>query len=302
MSTPKIVANVNGVIRRPVDDSPLVSSANSLWEGFALEQYYTPPIAEFPDNIEFSGHLIAMNRCREPVRFFYRGSDRLERKVLIPDGGLGFCSSQPIVRARQIGASMTFPLFIEHSLMKRVCEESKGGSQVELIQRHGVVDHTLQSLLSAMVADLKAGCPAGRIFGESLATAIAAYVAHNYSVFSTQFAEYRHGLSKQRLNHVIDYIHSNLHSNLGVAEIARVAFISPYYFGKLFKRSTGQTVHQYVLGQRIRRAQSLLSTTDIGLSEIAFAVGLANQSHFTTVFKTKMGVTPGSFRLQSSRH
>src|SRR5258708_10258698 len=122
---------------------------------------------------------------------------------------------------------MTFPVLMEDSVMKRVGEESKGGSQVELIQRHGVVDHTLQSLLSAMVADLKAGCPAGRIFGESLATAIAAYVAHNYSVFSTQFAEYRHGLSKQRLNHVIDYIHSNLHINLGVSEISKVAFIMP---------------------------------------------------------------------------
>src|SRR5258707_8891795 len=136
MSTPKIVANVNGVIRRPVDDSPLVSSANSLWEGFALEQYYTPPIAEFPDNIEFSGHLIAMNRCREPVRFFYRGSDRLERKVLIPDGGLGFCSSQPIVRARQIFASMTFPLFIEHSLLKRECYVLNSSCIVALIQLH----------------------------------------------------------------------------------------------------------------------------------------------------------------------
>jgi AraC family transcriptional regulator len=150
-----------------------------------------------------------------------------------------------------------------------------------------------------MVADLKAGCPAGRIFGESLATAIAAYVAVNYSVFSTRFTEYRDGLSKQRLNDVIDYIHSNLHRNLGVAEIARVAFISPYYFGKLFKRSTGQTVHQYVLDQRVRCARSLLSNTDIGLSEIASSVGLANQSHFTTVFKTKLGVTPGNFRLQS---
>ena len=96
MSTPKIVASVNGVTRRPVDDSPLVSSANSLWEGFALEQYYTPPLTEFPDTIKFSGHLIAMNRSRESVRFFYRTSDRLERKVLIPDGGLGFCSSHPI--------------------------------------------------------------------------------------------------------------------------------------------------------------------------------------------------------------
>ena len=303
MSTPKIVASVNGITRRPVDDSPLLSSADSLWEGFALEQYYTPPIAEFPDNIKFAGHILSVNRCGEPVRFSYRGLDGLQRKVLVPDGGLGFCSSQPILKARQIGASMTFPLFIENSMMKRVCEESKGGRQVELIQRNGVVDHTLQNLLFAMVADLKAGCPAGRIFGESLATAIAAYVAVNYSVSPTLFAEYRNGLSKQRLNDVIDYIHSNLHRNLGVAEIAGVAFISPYYFGKLFKRSTGQTVHQYVLDQRVRGAQSLLSTTDIGLSEIASSVGLASQSHFTTVFKTKLGVTPGYFRLRTrSRH
>jgi hypothetical protein len=100
-----------------------------------------------------------MNRCRAPIRFFYGGFDRLERKVLIPDGGLGFCSSQPIVQARQIGASMTFPLFIDSSMMRRVCEESRAGRQVELIQRNGVVDHTLQNLLSAMVADLKAGLP-----------------------------------------------------------------------------------------------------------------------------------------------
>jgi len=299
MSTPKIVANVNGVIRRPVDDSPVVSSADSLWEGFALEQYYTPLLTEFPDNIEFSGHIIAMIRCREPVRFFYRGSDRHERRVLIPDGGLGFCSSQPILKARQVGESMTFPLFIDNTMMKGVCEESKGSREVELIQRNGVVDRTLQSLLSALAADLESGCPAGRIFGESLATAIAAYVAVNYSVFSPRFAEYRDGLPKQRLSDVIDYIQSNLNRNLGVAEIARVAFISPYYFGKLFKRSTGQTVHQYVLDQRVRRAKALLSTTDTGLSEIASSVGLANQSHFTTVFKTKLGVTPGYFRLQS---
>jgi AraC family transcriptional regulator len=195
---------------------------------------------------------------------------------------------------------MTFPLFIEDTMMMRVCEESNRGRQVELIQRNGIVDRILQGLLSAMAADIKSGCPSGRIFGESLATAIAAYVAGKYSVFSTRFSEYHDGLSKQRLNDVIDYIHANLHRNLGIAEISKVAFISPYYFSKLFKRSTGRTIHQYVLEQRVCRAQSLLSTTDIGLAEIASSVGLANQSHFTTVFKRQFGVTPGYFRRQST--
>jgi len=69
--------------------------------------------------------------------------------------------------------------------------------------------------------------------------------------------------------------------DLGLSEISRVALISPYYFGKLFKRSTGQTLHQYVLEQRIRKAQTLLAGTKITLVEIASIVGVANQSHFT---------------------
>jgi AraC family transcriptional regulator len=303
MAKTGIVATVNGTVRRPVHEAPLLSSANAAWEGFILERHYTPPLMEFPGHIKFSGHIIAMNRCPEPVRFFYCDPASIEREILIPDGGLGLNSSLEIVAARQIGASMTFPLFIERSTMTRVCEESNGGRQVELIPCNGLQDKVLQTLLSTLVADLSAGCPTGRIFGESLATAIAAYVAGKYSVFSTRFAEYRDGLSKQRLNDVIDYIQSNLHGNLGVAEIARVAFKSPCYFGKLFKRSTGQTIHQYVLEQRVLRAQSLLSTTDIELTEIACSVGLPNQSHFTTVFKTKLGVTPRCFRIQSrSRH
>jgi AraC-like DNA-binding protein len=124
-------------------------------------------------------------------------------------------------------------------------------------------------------------------------------VAINYSVSTARFVEDGAGLSAQRLRDVIDYVRSNLHLSLGVTQIARIAFISPYYFGKLFKRSTGQTVHQYVLDQRVRRAQFLLSTTHMTLSEIASSVGLSNQSHFTTVFRTKLGVTPGYFRVRS---
>jgi AraC family transcriptional regulator len=299
MSTPKIVAEVNGVTRRPVDNSPLLSSAAALWEGFALEQYFTPAATEFPDNIKFSGHLVAMTRCKKPVQFFYRGPGRIEQRMFIPDGGLGFCSSQAIERARQVGPSAAFPLFIEDAMMMRVCEESHGGRKVELIQRNGVVDRNLQGLLSAMADDLKAGCPAGRIFGESLATAIAAYVATKYSVFGTRFLSYRDGLSKKRLSDAIDYIQANLRSNLGVADIAAAAFMSPYYFGKLFKQSTGQTIHQYVLEQRLLKARVLLSTSAAPLSEIGLSVGLANQSHFTTVFKRHFGATPRHFRVAS---
>jgi AraC family transcriptional regulator len=254
---------------------------------------------EFPANIRFPGHLIAMNLSAVAPLLVYRARGSGEKESRVPDGSLSMFSWQQAIDAcRQYGASMVFPLLIDNSTMERVCAESPGGGQVELIMCPDVEDQTLRILICAMVQDLRSGCPAGRIFGESLANAIAAYAAHKYSVFPATFQQYKDGLPAGRLRSVIDYIHANLASNLGVSEIARVAFISPYHFGKLFKRSTGQTLHQYVLEQRIRKAQSLLMMTDLGLVEVGCAVGLANQSHFTTVFKRKMGVTPGFYRTQ----
>jgi AraC family transcriptional regulator len=294
----RLLATVGGEERSPVPFQPILSSADTTWEGFALEYHYIPPFIEYPGNIKFSGHLIALNLCKEPALLCYREQDSEERVARIPNGALSMCSSHEIVASRQYGASMVFPLLIDSSTMQRVCEETPAGSQVELIPAAAVEDQTLRNLILAMAEDLRAGCPAGRIFGESLANAIAAYASNKYSVSSCRFPEYRDGLPAACLRNVLEYIHANLDSDLGVAEIARVALISPYHFGKLFKRSTGHTLHQYVLEQRIRKAQSLLAVSNIGLAEIASMVGLANQSHFTTVFKKKMGVTPGCYRAQ----
>lgn len=298
MAKGRIIANVDGLERPPVPFQPIMSSADTTWEGFALEQHYTPPFIEYPDNIKFSGHLIALNLCNEPALLFYRARGAKERVTRIPDGALSISSSPEIVASRQYGESMVFPLLIDNSTMQRVCEDTAGDRQIELIQNAAVEDQTLRNLLWAMAEDLRAGCPAGRIFGESLASAIAAYAANKYSVWSARFPKYRDGLPLGCLKNVLEYIHANLDSDLGVAEIARVALISPYHFGKLFKRSTGHTLHQYVLEQRIRKARSLLAFSNKGLAEIAFMVGLANQSHFTTVFKKKLGVTPGYYRSQ----
>ena len=180
--------------------------------------------------------------------------------------------------------------------MERVCEERQGQRRIQLIQRPDIEDNAIRYMIMALGEDLKDGCPTGRMFGESIVNTIAAYTAQRYGTSSCRFREYRDGLPARCLRRVVDYIDANLTHDLGVNEISRVALISPYYFGKLFKRSTGQTPHQYVLNQRIRKAMSLLAATDIPLIEIASIVGLPSQSHFTTAFRKKIGLTPGSYR------
>jgi len=107
------------------------------------------------------------------------------------------------------------------------------------------------------------------------------------------------GLSIPQLARVFDHVDSFLDHHLTVDELARVACLSKYHFGKAFRQSTGITVHQYVTSRRIGASKRLLSNAKSALADIAAGLGFANQSHFTAVFKARVGVPPGAYRKQN---
>ncbi len=104
------------------------------------------------------------------------------------------------------------------------------------------------------------------------------------------------GLQPRRLQRVFSHIEENLERHLTVTELAQAVGMSQYYFSKLFKMSTGTTPHQYVMRQRVERAQAKLRETSVALSEIATQVGFETQSHFTSVFRRLAGHTPKHYR------
>jgi AraC family transcriptional regulator len=53
----------------------------------------------------------------------------------------------------------------------------------------------------------------------------------------------------------LEYIAAELHEDLSLSVLARIAGMNLYYFARLFKQSTGLSPHPYILDQRIKRAQ-----------------------------------------------
>jgi RpiB/LacA/LacB family sugar-phosphate isomerase len=104
------------------------------------------------------------------------------------------------------------------------------------------------------------------------------------------------GLPPWRLQRVFAYVSENLAKEVSVAELAQAVGMSQYYFSKLFKLSTGTTPHQYVMRQRVERAQSLLRDGSHALANVAREVGFETQSHFTSVFRHLVGITPKRYR------
>lgn len=100
----------------------------------------------------------------------------------------------------------------------------------------------------------------------------------------------------RKLRHAAEYIDRNLRNRLTLAEIAAEVGLNPHYFARVFKQAMRQSPHQYILEKRVERAKVLLKTTELSLVEIALQVGIATQSHFTTVFHRLTGTTPREFR------
>lgn len=174
-------------------------------------------------------------------------------------------------------------------------EENKNNG-IELIPQFGIIDPIIRHLTLALKAEVETGCLTGRLYGESLGTALAMRLIQNYSVFKPQIPHQSKGLPKSQLRQVIDYINTHLDRDISLPELAEVAFMSQSHFTRLFKQSMGVTPYQYLLEQRIKRAKQLLKRKKIAIADVALQCGFANQTHLTKRFRQFTGMTPKAYR------
>lgn len=93
-----------------------------------------------------------------------------------------------------------------------------------------------------------------------------------------------------------DLIDARYAEPLDVAALAGAAHLSPAHFSREFRRTFGETPHQYLLTRRLERAAALLRTTDHTVLEVCFDVGLVSIGSFTTSFGKTYGMTPIAYR------
>ena len=104
-----------------------------------------------------------------------------------------------------------------------------------------------------------------------------------------------------RLRRVTEYIQQNLDKDLKLSALAALVYMSPYHFARLFKYSTGVPPHRFVVQQRIVRARVVLARSELSIAQISRLVGFRTPSHFATVFRRALGITPGAYRTAALR-
>ncbi len=182
-------------------------------------------------------------------------------------------------------------------------EASDGTSgEIELRRVDNLVDARLRALLEAMNAERIAGFPNGKLFLDSVEQALAVALVNGYAVRHRCVQTHRGGLGSARLRRIKEFVDTKIEDELTLHEMAQSVELSRAHFARMFRKSTGESPHQFVLRQRIERAMTMLRADDARVVDVAVACGFKTQQHFARVFRHVCGVSPTDYRLEFQRH
>jgi len=285
---------VGGQRRIAVPANPDPISATSPCAGFLIERHQRLSTFELPDHwIPF--YFVGLQAVGQTLTRSYFEGGR-QRDFPIRNGDCVVTAPQEVRRFRLIGVGAATMISIEPAIFQEMISGSSSRNPVELVRNWNGQDPALSSIILRLQSEKSSGYPNGALFAESLYTKLAEELVRRYSIGRARLNEFKGGLSGVQLRRVMEYIEEYLGLGLTVTEIANAAGLSKYHFGKVFKQSTGMTLHGYVLARRMRRTQELLAKSDLPLAAVAAAAGFSNQSHLTALFSTRLGITPRRYR------
>ncbi len=272
---------------------PLLTSQQASWTNIVLTYYHHPGretckhlmrqhVLEITDIDSWANHERRVGGQFKSYRF--------------GNGELAFCPANTSHWALWDREFRFILILFEPRVLEQVAYEFVNGDRLELIPQFQFVDPVIQQIASALKADLEAGCPAGRLYGESFGAALAVHLLTTCCVFKQKIQTYPDGLPKYKLQQATDYIQAHLDQDIKLADLANTVGMSQYYFCRLFKQSMSMAPHQYVIQQRVERAKQLLKRPDLSIADVAIECGFAHQSHLSRHFRRLVGVSPKTFQ------
>jgi AraC family transcriptional regulator len=272
----------------------LLSSQQLGWKGILVELYQSPLNYSFEEIVAaLPAHWLNFH-LSQPV-LLAQQHDTLQHESIVQQGDLVLVPAGQATYWRaqtEDSALSNLSIFLQPELIAQTAALSDlDPDRLELRDYFSRSDPRLHHVAMMLLAELQADGIMGELYVESLTQVLVIHLLRHYSSLQPKSGA-RHNLKPSRLRIAIDYIHAHLDRDLSMAEIAGSVNTSPTYFASLFKAATGISLHQYVIRQRVDRAQLLLKTTSLPIANIASLVGFANASHLTYHCKRLTGMTP----------
>jgi AraC family transcriptional regulator len=168
--------------------------------------------------------------------------------------------------------------------------------EVELRPHRKFADSRLGALARLVHSEMVGGFPSGRLFLDSIEQAMAVALVSGQAVMHSPVRISGGGLGPWRLRRITELVRARLEDELGLEELAQAVGLSTAHFARMFRKSTGESPHQFVLRQRLERAKAMLRAPDTRILDVAVACGFKTQQHFAQAFRDVCGISPTGYR------
>jgi AraC family transcriptional regulator len=286
--------------------APILSSKKAGWEGVMVRAYREPSDLEetfFPGVPDIYLVLVTSGAVQVDERKIHGSWITYPIQegdwFLTPAGGEAYAlrwkslSTDPL---KTLHLHLNADMFLR-TVQQAVDRDPRG---VMVQERTGFQDPLLAHIGLSLQQELQYPAPEaqGKLYAETAAQMLAVHLLRHYTTTDGFFREYSRKLSSHQIQRLTTFILDHLNQNLSLEMLAEQVGFSPYHFARLFRQTTGESPHQFVLRQRLAVAQRLLKETDLPLAHVASEVGIPNQSHFTQAFKRRWGITPLAYRQE----
>ncbi|WP_285656131.1 helix-turn-helix domain-containing protein [Allomuricauda sp. NBRC 101325] len=131
---------------------------------------------------------------------------------------------------------------------------------------------------------------------ENMIVSLGDYLVKRHNIQLEVNTNLKMGLSPFQVQRIQRYVLEHIDRPVQISELAMVADLSIHHFIRVFKKTTGETPHQFVMRLKLEEAKKLLLSTDESVIQVGMGVGCENPSHFSQLFKSNFGIPPLKFR------
>jgi AraC family transcriptional regulator len=227
------------------------------------------------------------------------GLQRSKMKTFMYSTGEMRLTSYHLEKWYRIDGLHVMTIAISGAALRAAAGETTG--EVDLRSTDNLVDARVSALAAAVNADRSAGFPSGQLFLDSIEQALAVALVNGYAVRHLSLSRYQGGLGPASLRRVKEFVHAKMEDDLRLCDLAQSVGLSTAHFSQMFRKSTGETPHQFVLRVRVERAKEMLRSAEMRVLDVAIACGFKTQQHFARVFHRLCGASPTEYRQELVR-
>jgi AraC family transcriptional regulator len=241
--------------------------------------------------------------CYRPYPIRIGLTAQAERRAVQDFGQLNFVPAGlrlKVGAARSSERMRVISCHFEPEWMRRIWKTAPSPGKLDLAHCMNVQNLRVEQALRQIGTEVIHPRVASSILVESLSTSVAIEIARHFNdLESYPRLRTRDGqLSEADLQRIVAYIESDENRCPTNDEIARACNISAAHLRRAFKKTTGKTLGEF--GDRIwlQKAQRLLAETELPMKQIAYRLGIASASTFSSTFKRMANETPSGYRYR----